>query len=401
MRVAVVLEPSLPQVGGGHALQADLLAALGEVAPESAHRFVVLGQPAHLAALGTTDGLERVAVGYGVVDRAQSFVGRTIRNLGSFVRKGTAYVGDPRLERAVSAARADCIWCPTPYAPVLDVPFVATVWDLAHRLQPCFPEVSQGREWAGREAEFATTLRRAAIIVTGTEQGRADIERLYQVPSERIRVVPLPTPRYALDAADDTDAVLHRHGLARGYLFYPAQLWPHKNHVTLLHALVALRSRHGLAPQLVLSGSDRGNLAAVQACAADLGVAAQLRVLGFVPQADLPALYRGAAALAFVSFFGPDNLPPLEAMALGCPVVAADVPGAREQLGDAALFADPRNPDAIADALATLLKDGAAARALVERGRARATRWTGREYVRRIFGILDELALVVRCWRPA
>jgi glycosyltransferase involved in cell wall biosynthesis len=401
MRVAVVLEPSLPQVGGGHTLQADLLAALGEIAGETPHRFVLVGPPEHLEAPGAAGGLDHVPVRYGLVDRGLSAVERAARNVAGFARKGTAYVGDPRLERAVTGARADCIWYPTPYAPVLDVPFVATVWDLAHRLQPHFPEVSQGREWAGREAGFATTLRRAALIVTGTEQGRADIERLYQVPSERVRVVALPTPRYALAAPDDTDAVLRRHGLERGYLFYPAQLWPHKNHVALLHALVALRARHGLAPTLVLAGSDRGNLAAVQACAADLGVAAQLRVLGFVPQAELPALYRGAGALAFASFFGPDNLPPLEAMALGCPVVAADVPGAREQLGDAALFADPRAPEAIAAALATLLTDQAAAAALVERGHARAARWTGRDYVRQIFGILDELALLVRCWRPA
>ena len=117
-----------------------------------------------------------------------------------------------------------------------------------------------------------------------------------------------------------------------------------------------------------------------------------------MPVEDLVALYRGAFALAYVTFFGPENLPPLEAFALGCPVIASDVSGAREQLGDAALFADPRNPAEIAATITTLHGNDSLRRTLVEQGRARAERWTAKEFVRGVFAALDEFEPVRRCW---
>ena len=128
------------------------------------------------------------------------------------------------------------------------------------------------------------------------------------------------------------------------YLLYPAQFWSHKNHATLLRALALL-------PEYTLAcvGSDKGYLDHVRGLARELGVLDRVRFLGFVETDELVALYRGAHALVYLSFFGPENLPPLEAFALGCPVVQADVAGAREQLGDAALLVPPTDPRAVAD----------------------------------------------------
>jgi len=88
----------------------------------------------------------------------------------------------------------------------------------------------------------------------------------------------------------------------------------------------------------VFSGADEGNLSYILKHAEALGVREQVDYRGRVSDEALLALYRGALALVFASAVAPDNLQPLEAMALGCPVIAADVPGAREQYGDAALF---------------------------------------------------------------
>src|SRR5207249_4800394 len=125
-----------------------------------------------------------------------------------------------------------------------------------------------------------------------------------------------------------------KYGLRREFLFYPAQFWPHKNHVNLLLALDLLRGSAGVELDLVLTGSDKGNLNHVTKTAVALGLTSQVHILGFVPKADLRELYREAVSLTFASFFGPDNIPPLEAFALGCPVVAAAVPGSEEQLGN-------------------------------------------------------------------
>jgi glycosyltransferase involved in cell wall biosynthesis len=182
------------------------------------------------------------------------------------------------------------------------------------------------------------------------------------------------------------------------YLFYPAQMWPHKNHVNLLEALALLRKRDGLQLSLALSGSDRGNLGYVQQAAARLGVADAVSFLGFVSREDLVGLYRHALALSYVTFFGPENLPPLEAFALGCPVVASNVSGAEEQLADAALLVDPRRPDEIAAAIRDLHDDPVLRANLVERGRQRARRSTGREFVAAVLRWCDEFAAVRRCW---
>jgi glycosyltransferase involved in cell wall biosynthesis len=166
----------------------------------------------------------------------------------------------------------------------------------------------------------------------------------------------------------------------------------------LLLAAATLKREHRIDMPLVFVGSNKGNEEYVRQFAAELKPSIDVLFLGFVPLEDLVALYRGAFALAYVTFFGPENLPPLEAFALGCPVIASDVSGAREQLGEAALFVDPRNPADIATAIRTLHDNESLRRTLTEQGRARAERWTAKEFVRGVFAALDDFERVRRCW---
>jgi glycosyltransferase involved in cell wall biosynthesis len=182
---------------------------------------------------------------------------------------------------------------------------------------------------------------------------------------------------------------------------YPAQFWPHKNHVGLLLAFKRAREEHGVDLQLVLCGSDKGNLAHVRATAAEMGLAEHVVFAGFVSETELVWLYRNARALVFPSFFGPDNLPPLEAMQLGCPVIAARVPGTEEQLGDAALLVDPRSVEDIAAAIARVNEDQGLRTTLVDRGRARAARWTPTQYAAAMMRVADEFETERRCWSRA
>jgi glycosyltransferase involved in cell wall biosynthesis len=112
---------------------------------------------------------------------------------------------------------------------------------------------------------------------------------------------------------------------------------------------------------------------------------------------DLVALYQHAHALTYLSFFGPENLPPLEAFALGCPVVAAAVPGAREQLGDAALLVPPTESARVAEAVRRL-EDAALREELIERGRTRAEALTAESFVRGVLAFFDEFEQVRKCW---
>jgi glycosyltransferase involved in cell wall biosynthesis len=303
-------------------------------------------------------------------------------------------------DRLYARAGIQFIVCVLPWKiSSMNIPFSAVVWDLQHRNNPWFPEVSQMQEWDNRE-KVSTTLRRASLIYTGTQQGRREITSYYQVPPERIKVLPFATPLFALEAASrpKTPGFFRKLGLPSEYIFYPAQFWPHKNHVLVLEACKILRDTVGWNPAVVFTGSDKGNLEYVREYARRLGLEDQVRFLGFVEQADLIDLYKGAFCQAFPTFCGPDNLPPLEAFAIGCPVVASEVPGAREQLGEAAMLFPPTNERALAEAILNLRDQGTRER-LIKAGLTRALVSSWDHYVRGLFESLDEFSAVRRAWR--
>src|SRR5262249_4054909 len=161
---------------------------------------------------------------------------------------------------------------------------------------------------------------------------------------------------FAMAAADlpAKPDVLRRLNVPRTYLFYPAMFWSQKNHAVVLEACKIVRDRTGWDLGVVFTGSDQGNLEYVRSYAGELGLRGACRFLDFVKQDDLAELYKGALCLTFASFVGPDALPPLEAFALGCPVIASALPGTAEQLGDAALLFDPSDEDALASHIANL-----------------------------------------------
>lgn len=389
-----------PETGGMYAFQSDLLAAFAGLAAESRHEFVVLIGAEHAAAVRRSVRANNVSV-VGMAerswfDRVQFMLQRDF----AFARSKWRRKG--RLQRAAEDSGVDYLWFLGSDCHVLDIPYCALVWDLQHRTLPWFPEVSHGGEWDAREASNTWFLRRAAAVITGTRTGADEISRFYQVQPELIHVLPHPTPADALAAAPQQGReVLKRYGITPPYLFYPAQFWAHKNHVNLLHALREMRVTHGMPVQLVLVGSDKGNRAHCERVAADLGIAEAVRYPGFIPREDLLALYEHAAALTYVSFGGPENLPPLEAFAIGCPVIAADVPGAREQLEECAFFVNPAKPGDIALACKRVIGEPDLRARLIASGKTRAARWTGQSFVRGVFRILDDFEAVRRTWGRA
>ena len=394
MKVGVFLEDFAPEVGGGYTIQQDVFQALLELIDETQHSFVLFcRQPERFRSFLTTPRMEAVAFpgsfGKRVFARAERGLNSLLEN-----RKRQT-----RLEQLCKETSIDFMWFVGAEAVQIDLPYMAIVWDLQHRLQPWFPEVSANGTWRQREHFYGEYLRRATMIIAGTDAGRLEIERFYQVTSDRIKILPHPTPAFTLRAGPgDVEPVLRKYGLKRDYLFYPAQFWSHKNHVNLLRAAALLNQEHRLGFQVVFVGSDKGNQEYVKNFAARLEPSLDVAFLGFVPLDDLVALYRGAFALTYVTFFGPENLPPLEAFALGCPVIASDVGGAREQLGEAALLVDPREPAAIAGAVKRLHDDEALRRELIAKGRARAEKWTAKDFVRGVFNALDEFEPVRTCW---
>lgn len=395
MKVGVFLKALPPSVGGGYSFQRDICQALAEVAGESHHEFIVFFHYRDSNYIKAALALKQIqAIAYNTFWLMDYVVFQVQCMFPPFGRiwKPLKYV-----DRLARVSGVEFMWfvCP-PHLP-LDLPYITTVVDLEHRLQPWFPEVSGNGIWELRESIYTRTLRRASVVIAGTEASRQEIERFYHVPTERIRLLALPTPRYALSVpASQVVDVRVKFGVPGGYLFYPAQFWSHKNHANLLVAVRKLRDEHNLIFPVVFVGSKQTNESYVRQLVHDLGLQNQIHFLGFVSSEDLTELYRQAFALTFVSFFGPDNLPPLEAFALGCPVIASSV--AHEQVGEAAILVDPRSSDQIASAIKSLYDDVKLRKTLIQRGREIALRWTGYDYVRAVFSILDEFEPIRRCW---
>ena len=393
MKVGIYFrEAELPEGGGGGTFEASLIDELIRGPAGGFAEVVFLGPSGSVSERVRSAGHGWVELPHGGLSRAWLRMPRPSREtMASVTEKAKRGRLESGFDRRIARSGIDFLWCLGPDVPTLEIPFAMTVWDLQHRLQPFFPEVSREGIWDRRERYFARTLRRAAVVVTGTEVGKAEIERFYGVDPERIAIAPHPTP--SLPAVRSDTDVASRHGVRAPFVFYPAQFWPHKNHVGLLRA-VALVREQGLDLDVALAGSDwGGNRAHVESVASSLGLAGCVHFLGFVSREDLAALYSEALCLAYVSYFGPENLPPLEAFAMGCPVIAADVPGAGEQLGDAAVLVPPDDPAAIAAAIRRLAEDEGSRKGLIERGTVRASRSTAR-------GFIDDVTAAIRRFTP-
>ncbi|MDR9763617.1 glycosyltransferase family 1 protein [Rhizobium redzepovicii] len=406
MKIGFFFNDPSPHSGGVFTYQQDIFRSFLELAAKSHHEFHVIcehhKQEDFSALPGRPDNVHISPMDAPEPPltprrRVKLFVRRLLGKGERAIEKG------PKISRAAAVLvrnEIEFTWSIGHYEhEAFDVPYITTVFDLQHRLQPWFPEVSLSSLWDIREEFFSRYVRRAAYVITGTEEGRREIENFYRVPAKRIRVLPLPTPSFCFNPpAADTASRLRALGITSRYLYYPAQFWAHKNHANLLHALRLINDGETEPFQLALVGSDHGNLDHLRSLARTLGVEQQVLFLGFVAREDLTALYQGAFALTYPSLFGPDNLPPLEAFALGCPVIASDYDGAREQLENAALYVDALAPDSIAAAVRQLQASPELRQQMIEKGHIRARKWTARDYVQEIFSILDEFEPVRRCW---
>ncbi|MGO7204911.1 glycosyltransferase, partial [Rhizobium ruizarguesonis] len=209
----------------------------------------------------------------------------------------------------------------------------------------------------------------AVAVMVASHQLLKSIVVRYGIDEERMIAMPFePSPFLSEAHSIDRTAVLGNYGLRDGYYFYPAQFWPHKNHIRILEAVSLLKQKTAVNSDIhvVFSGADRGNLARIKQQAQRLGVSDNVTFLGFVPVDHMRALYEGALAVVMSTYFGPTNLPPLEAWAVGRPLVYSA--HLNEQVGDAALFADANDAEQWADAMLRI-RDPAVAVDLIEKGR--------------------------------
>ena len=247
--------------------------------------------------------------------------------------------------------------------PRIDGAVLTTVHDLTYLR--C-PETMKRQNLRRISRDIAYSLERSSRIITISRFSRQELVELLGVPEENIEIVP-PAPCNPAGAAP-MDTVRTRYRIRRPFLLYVGTIEPRKNLTTLLKAFQRLRRESGLAHQLVLAGGLGWGGGEICRLAEAAGLLEDVVVTGYLSTAERNALYQNAEAFAFPSLYEGFGIPPLEAMAHGCPVVCSSAASLPEVVGDAARLVDPVDESGMAEGLWQVLTDQAYRSRLIEEG---------------------------------
>ena len=277
--------------------------------------------------------------------------------------------------------------------------YIATVWDLCHRDTPEFPEVRYFNEFFVRE-RMLNYLSSAVAILVDCENSANSISYRYNIDNERLLSMPfMPSYSLGVDLSKTKEDVLNIYNLDTKYFFYPAQFWPHKNHIRILEALLILKKK-GYIHTVVFCGDDKGNKNYIKKIVERNNLDNQVRFLGFVPAEHMRGLYEGCQAVIMPTYFGPTNLPPLEAWMLGKPLIYSAQ--FSKQVKDAAILVDPDDASQLATAI-TSCKDKDYRKKLINAGQLRIKELNNERQTSEasLLERLKQFEKRLKCWNSA
>ncbi len=280
----------------------------------------------------------------------------------------------------------------------LPCPYVMTVHDMLEHM-------SRAREQSNfwRSLYFQMTKRvlaGAARIFAVSNFTRNEIEKLFEIPSDRVEVVYNAIDERFLRghaSAADRDLIARRYQVTYPFLLYAGRISPHKNVVRMIEAFSALKTeleRDQAYPdlKLIIIGDDLSGNPDLRRTVVRSGVQNDVRFLGFIPIEVLRIFYDEAKIFVFPSLYEGFGLPPLEAMVHGTPVVTSNVSSLPEVVGNAAVLVNPENVFEIMRALHRVLMDQSLRDRMKERGYQQAAKFSWETSVRRILEAYRQIA---------
>lgn len=277
------------------------------------------------------------------------------------------------------------------YSPIVPswvgVPYVATVHDILFESHPDLFTAAEHRLFR----YIRPTLEKAEKVITISQFTKEKLVGLYGLPQEKITITPPAAGReFSPEAGDGDESARKKYGLPEGCVLYVGRLNVRKGLSALLRAYSMLDEDLRREHPLAIAG--RGEAAGLlREAARSAGIEDIVTFTGYVDQADLPSVYRGAAVMAFLSEGEGFGLPALEAMACGVPVVAANATSLPEVVGDAGILIEPGNAEEAAEAIRRLLADESHRRELSRRAVERSRLFSWRTAAERTLEVYGEI----------
>ena len=290
------------------------------------------------------------------------------------------------LSREMRLRPPDVLFVPAHVVPICHPrATVVTIHDLGYRFFP-HQHTPSARLYLDLSTRFSS--RAARLVIADSQATARDLQREYGVPPAKVAVV-YPGVDATIARADGAaqGAVRERYRLARPFVLYTGTIQPRKNLVGLLEAYARLPEACGDV-ELVLAGKTGWLADDVYRRVRQLGLEGRVHFPGYVPQADLAALFSAAECFVMPSLYEGFGLPVLEAMACGTPVVCSSAGSLPEVAGDAALVVAPDDVAGWAAALGRLLGDPALRRELAARGQRRAREFSWQRTAEGILRVL-------------
>lgn len=267
----------------------------------------------------------------------------------------------------------DVYFCPFAILWPRPVP-VATVVNLSDIQEEFYPQNFTQIALDGRKRHYAPSTRAADCVLTVSEFSKRTIVEKHGISPDKIFVAYHSVDPKMLDPVS-TDT-LARLNLPDRFIFYPANHWQHKNHDGLLRALYYLRTEKKTIIPCILTGHSPDNGYPVKQKIEEYRLSDQVKLLGYVTDEDIRALYHQSAMLCFPSLFEGFGMPLVDAMAASCPITCSNVASIPEVTGDAAIFFDPKDEKQIADAIYKLWTDSYLCNSLIKSGKERVKLFT-------------------------
>ena len=268
----------------------------------------------------------------------------------------------------------------------LNIPFVFTLHDLQEEY---YPQFFSKKELFYRRLYNSRLCKKAESIICESNYVKNDIIKFYKVPEDKIYIVESPPPNSFINSKilkHKSIGVIEKYKLPKEYLYYPAQTWYHKNHITLLKAFKLLTKKY---PQvfLILSGSIQNNHKNVLKFIKDNSL--KVKHLGYIDYDDLPYIYLNSKMLVLPTLFESISIPIWEAFSLGVPVCSSNAVALPEQVGDAGILFDPKDPIDIFEKIKTLLDDSIKREEMVNKGKDKVEKFNHENYCKKLLKVID------------